>query len=127
MGIIRVGFLQSVATWYQRATGGTPTTNLSTLSTYSVQVQKHRAVKRSIEAMAYYATQGIRAFSRRDTTQTQGSGTTGTSGDVKVVRGSLAIQLKLVESAVDFSELVLIVVEPPLLGEDRNRIPRRTG
>lgn len=40
MGIIRVGFLQDIATWYQRATGGTPSTYLSTLATTSVQVQK---------------------------------------------------------------------------------------
>jgi uncharacterized membrane protein len=40
MGIIRVGFIQKMATWYQRATGGEPSTYLSTLSTTSVQVQK---------------------------------------------------------------------------------------
>ncbi|KAL6707250.1 putative flavin carrier protein 3 [Coniothyrium glycines] len=40
MGIIRVEFLQKMATWYQRATGGTPTTHLSQLSVYSVEVQK---------------------------------------------------------------------------------------
>lgn len=40
MGLIRVGFLQKLATWYQRATGGTPSTLLSDLSTTSVQVQK---------------------------------------------------------------------------------------
>lgn len=40
MGIIGVGFLQDIATWYQRATGGTPSTLLSTLTTASVQVQK---------------------------------------------------------------------------------------
>lgn len=46
MGIIRVGFMQDITTWYQRATGGTPATLLSTLTTASVQVQK-----RSLEAM----------------------------------------------------------------------------
>lgn len=45
LGIIRVDFLESVCTWYQRATGGTPSTLLSTLNTESVQVQK-----RSLEA-----------------------------------------------------------------------------
>jgi hypothetical protein len=40
MGIIRVGFLQKMATWYQRATGGTPSSFLSSLATTSVQVQK---------------------------------------------------------------------------------------
>jgi hypothetical protein len=40
MGIIHVGFLQSLATWYQRSTGGTPSTYLSQLDTTSVQVAK---------------------------------------------------------------------------------------
>ncbi|KAF2634185.1 TRP-domain-containing protein [Massarina eburnea CBS 473.64] len=40
MGIIRIGFLQEMATWYQRATGGTPTTYLSQLNSMSIEVQK---------------------------------------------------------------------------------------
>lgn len=40
MGIIQVDFLETIATWYQRATGGTPSTLLSSLSTTSVNVQK---------------------------------------------------------------------------------------
>ena len=40
MGIIRIGFLQDICTWYQRATGGKPATLLSTLNTASVQVLK---------------------------------------------------------------------------------------
>ncbi|KAF4631218.1 hypothetical protein G7Y89_g6914 [Cudoniella acicularis] len=40
MGIIEVDFMQNIATWYQRATGGTPATLLNTLTTTSVQVQK---------------------------------------------------------------------------------------
>ena len=85
MGIIRVSFLQSIATWYQRATGGTPTTYLSTLSTYSVQVQK-RALKRSLEALTYAATQGIRAYQYLNKRQATG-GTATEPGQVKVVRG----------------------------------------
>jgi hypothetical protein len=48
MGIIRVTFLQKMATWYQRATGGTPTTHLSNLSVMSVEVQK-RMARRGLE------------------------------------------------------------------------------
>ena len=40
LGIIKVGFLESICTWYQRATGGTPSTLLSSLNTESVEVQK---------------------------------------------------------------------------------------
>ncbi|KAK6365907.1 putative flavin carrier protein 3 [Exophiala oligosperma] len=67
MGIIRVGFLQNIATWYQRATGGTPTTYLSTLSTISVEVQK-RALKRSLQSMTAaiaYASRGARYLAKR--------------------------------------------------------------
>jgi len=40
LGIIRIGFLESICTWYQRATGGSPSTLLSNLSSASVEVQK---------------------------------------------------------------------------------------
>ncbi|KAF9728895.1 hypothetical protein PMIN06_011163 [Paraphaeosphaeria minitans] len=49
MGIIRVGFLQRMSTWYQRATGGTPTTYLKQLSYISVEVQKK--MKRGLESL----------------------------------------------------------------------------
>ncbi|KAL8842009.1 MAG: hypothetical protein Q9205_002734 [Flavoplaca limonia] len=50
MGIIRVGFLQDVCTWYQRATGGRPSTLLSNLNNISVDVQK-----RSLDYLAKVA------------------------------------------------------------------------
>src|SRR3569833_253696 len=40
MGVIEVGFIQNILTWYQRATSGTPTMLLSSLGQWSVQVQK---------------------------------------------------------------------------------------
>ncbi|OAA54276.1 DUF907 domain containing protein [Niveomyces insectorum RCEF 264] len=40
MGIIRVGFMQTIFTWYQRATGGTPADLFDSLTTVSVQVEK---------------------------------------------------------------------------------------
>ncbi|KAB2103120.1 Flavin carrier protein 1 [Alternaria gaisen] len=49
MGIIRVQFLQDMATWYQRATGGSPTTYLSQLSYISVEVQKKRKMRRALD------------------------------------------------------------------------------
>lgn len=42
MGIIHVGFLQTICTWYQRATGGTPSTILSQLGDTSVEVLRRR-------------------------------------------------------------------------------------
>ncbi|OIW22822.1 TRP-domain-containing protein [Coniochaeta ligniaria NRRL 30616] len=40
MGIIKLDFMQSIFTWYQRATGGSPSTLFDTLTTTSVQVEK---------------------------------------------------------------------------------------
>lgn len=40
MGIIHVTFMQNIFTWYQRATGGTPSTLFSTIRSISVQVEK---------------------------------------------------------------------------------------
>jgi hypothetical protein len=40
MGIINVGFLQGLFSWYQKSTGGTPTNLLNSLNTTSVQIMK---------------------------------------------------------------------------------------
>ncbi|ORY65392.1 uncharacterized protein BCR38DRAFT_409093 [Pseudomassariella vexata] len=40
MGIINIDFMQTIFTWYQRATGGTPSTIFDSLTTVSVQVEK---------------------------------------------------------------------------------------
>ncbi|KAI0817267.1 hypothetical protein GGR55DRAFT_10406 [Xylaria sp. FL0064] len=40
LGIVNVGFLQDIFTWYQRSTGGTAARIIDTLGTVSVQVQK---------------------------------------------------------------------------------------
>ncbi|KAJ4299132.1 putative flavin carrier protein 3 [Kalmusia sp. IMI 367209] len=80
MGIIRVGFLQKMATWYQRATGGTPTTYLAQLAYISVEVQKK--MRRSLDALpmtkravysASNALQVISARSNADSTNAQHS------------------------------------------------------
>jgi len=49
MGVIRLGFMQDIFTWYQRATGGTPSHLFDALGTISVQVEKR---KRSLEPIA---------------------------------------------------------------------------
>ena len=57
LGIIKVDFLQQICTWYQRSTGGTPTSLLSNLNTASVQIQKrslettHRLFMRAYNEM----------------------------------------------------------------------------
>lgn len=47
MGIIRINFMQTIFTWYQRATGGTPSQLFDSLTTVSVQVEK-RSLKRAV-------------------------------------------------------------------------------
>lgn len=81
LGIIRVGFLQDVCTWYQRATGGTPTSLLSNLNTASVEVQKRSVfAKRSIEVTHHlfktaYA-ELVKRTSGSDTAAPSSAGTT---------------------------------------------------
>jgi putative Mn2+ efflux pump MntP len=65
MGIIHVGFLQEMATWYQRSTGGTPTKYLSSLSTTSVEVQK-----RSINTFKEVAVRSLGRLISRTNSQT---------------------------------------------------------
>lgn len=60
MGIIRIGFLQRFCTWYQRATGGSPSKVLSSLSTTSVQVQK-----RSVEVVQRLFARGFAELAKR--------------------------------------------------------------
>ncbi|KAF1813480.1 TRP-domain-containing protein [Eremomyces bilateralis CBS 781.70] len=60
MGIVRVGFLQRLCTWYQRATGGTPTDLFTTLATTSVQVQK-----RSLGSVEHLAKRAFHTLGKR--------------------------------------------------------------
>lgn len=62
MGIIKVGFLQTLATWYQRATGGRPSTILDTVAVKSVQV-----LKRSVGSTSTgeYTVKGIKRVAFR--------------------------------------------------------------
>ncbi|KAM0511497.1 hypothetical protein ACHAPE_009852 [Trichoderma viride] len=79
MGIIRVGFIQTIATWYQRATGGTPSTIFDSLSTVSVEIQKRSLqvarvglylAKRTVERLP---TTGLTLFKRGNITNGSGS------------------------------------------------------
>ncbi|KAK2806805.1 hypothetical protein FQN50_005667 [Emmonsiellopsis sp. PD_5] len=78
MGIIRIGFLQRICTWYQRATGGQPSTTLSTLSTTSVQVQK-----RSLDFVDRVVDRAGAALMKR----TNGQDTIAESVKTTIVRG----------------------------------------
>ncbi|KAL2157396.1 hypothetical protein VTH06DRAFT_6215 [Thermothelomyces fergusii] len=68
MGIIRLNFMQDIFTWYQRATGGTPSTIFDSLTTVSVQVEK-RAVdlaRRSLAMMPRTISEPMSAVMKRD-------------------------------------------------------------
>ncbi|KAI1978015.1 putative flavin carrier protein 3 [Ophidiomyces ophidiicola] len=66
MGIIRVGFIQRLATWYQRATGGQPSTVLQSLSNTSVQVLRKRSPEILHELVTRAAMQLVKRTNRDD-------------------------------------------------------------
>ena len=70
MGIIRLGFLQTIATWYQRSTGGTASTLLSDLSSKSVQMlrRKRSTLDSAVDLVGHSL--GKRASSERTQTST---------------------------------------------------------
>jgi len=82
MGVIRVGFMQDIFTWYQRATGGTPSHIFDALTTVSVQVEKRSLdvaaatmgmTKRAVAMMPRTITEPVSAVMKRSNIQT-GSG-----------------------------------------------------
>ncbi|KAL2835211.1 hypothetical protein BDW59DRAFT_168466 [Aspergillus cavernicola] len=78
MGIIRIGFLQDICTWYQRSTGGTASTLLSELSTTSVQPLK----KRWLEPAVGLVGRSIDTLLKRDGTESDRA-----TSETKEVRG----------------------------------------
>ncbi|KKF97256.1 Flavin carrier protein 2 [Ceratocystis platani] len=63
MGVIHLGFMQDIFTWYQRATGGTPTTLFDSMSTVSVQVEKRGLLHGAVDL---YTRGGPGALMTRD-------------------------------------------------------------
>lgn len=76
MGVIQVDFLQTICTWYQRSTGGTPSTTLSELSTTSVQV-----LKRSLDTTSSLMKRAAEPLLKR------GADSQKATSETKVVRG----------------------------------------
>jgi len=75
MGVIRVGFMQEIFTWYQRATGGAPSHLFDALSSVSVQVEKRSIevtdmamgfMKRSVAMMPQTITVPVSNMVKRD-------------------------------------------------------------
>lgn len=75
MGIIHVNFMQSIATWYQKSTGGKPATLLNSLTTTSVQVEKRSiagaVAKRSVDHTIKLLTTAHSLSKRASTDTTQ--------------------------------------------------------
>lgn len=82
MGIIKIGFIQDIASWYQQATGGTPSTLLTNLYLTSVSVQK-----RSLDVVKLVAGHAIRHFAKRQSTATGDGDQETDQGGVITVRG----------------------------------------
>lgn len=68
MGIIGVGWMQDVFTWYQHSTGGEPATLFSSLSTVSVQVAK-RSLDYIPESATHMIRRGMSSMSKRSNTK----------------------------------------------------------
>jgi hypothetical protein len=85
MGIIEVKFMQNIATWYQKSTGGTPDTLFNTLTTTSVRVEKRSVgmqfAKRSVDQTINLLTRAHQLHTRSNNAGTDT--VTGTS----IVRG----------------------------------------
>ena len=85
MGIIEVNFMQTIATWYQKSTGGTPDTLFNTLTTTSVRVEKRsigmQFAKRSVDQTIGLLTRAHELHTRSNNAGTET--VTGTS----IVRG----------------------------------------
>ena len=71
MGIIKVDFLETICTWYQRSTGGTASTILSELSTTSVEVLK-RKKRSSLESGASLMKRATGSLLKRADSQSPG-------------------------------------------------------
>jgi hypothetical protein len=76
MGIIKVNFMQDIFTWYQRATGGTPSTVFDSLTTVSVQVEKRGLIepamslfRRSAAVMPRALVDGVGSIMKRGNIQ----------------------------------------------------------
>ena len=104
LGIIRVGFLESVCTWYQRATGGTPSTLLSNLNTASVEVQKRSLIGQKIVMRA------IHEIAKR-TNNVAGSSTS-TAGKVVLVQGikRVGFRAKIETTNIFLTGLIFFII-----------------
>ena len=66
MGIIEIDFMQTICTWYQRATGGIPSTIIANLAVQSVDVYR-----RSIQPVTQLVRRGASLIWKRDTVDLQ--------------------------------------------------------
>ena len=108
MGIIRVGFIENISSWYQRATGGTPTTVLSDLATTSVEVQK-----RSIEFVYKLMTRSAYALHNSLLPRVNVAGSTGTdTANIIVVKGidRVGFRAKIEESNIFVTAYIFFLV-----------------
>ena len=104
LGIIRVGFLESVCTWYQRATGGMPSTLLSNLNTASVEVQKRSLIGQKIVMRA------IHEIAKR--ADNVAGSSTSTAGKVVLVQGikRVGFRAKIETTNIFLTGLIFFII-----------------
>ncbi|KAG2418159.1 hypothetical protein HFD88_001260 [Aspergillus terreus] len=105
MGIIHVGFLETICTWYLRATGGTPSTTLQKLSTTSVEVLKRK--KRSLDTASGLLKRASDHLFRRDGAESETANT-----NTVVVRGITRVGFRagIEETNIFLTGLIFFVV-----------------
>ena len=105
LGIIRVKFLQSICTWYQRSTGGVPSTLLSNLSTASVEVQK-----RSLELTRRIARRAFAEVGKRSGSQVGNNSQN--AGKTVVVQGikRVGFRAKIETTNIFLTGLIFFIV-----------------
>lgn len=71
MGIINVGFIQDLVTWYQRSTGGVATNVLQRLDQVSVEVQKVKRALPVLEPAVDLVSRSLGSLAKRSYTETE--------------------------------------------------------
>jgi hypothetical protein len=105
-GIIHVTFIETIATWYQRATGGTPSTLLSTIQTTSVLVEK-RWIKDSFHKLR----RSLDYLSERDETTVSETTTDTISGLTRVAfKSNMEVTNVFLTGLIWFSVFVALVI-----------------
>jgi hypothetical protein len=112
MGIIGVDFMQTIATWYQKSTGGTPATILNTLTTTSVQVMKRSFDEPVVKRSFNHAVRALRSTTSMLSKRGNNQNTIDTLSGTYIVKGidRVAFRADMESTNVFFTGLAFFCV-----------------